>query len=607
VTKNGTMLGGRDSQFALKVVLPFDFSLNIGSTDAPGARYVFAGGTSVEDGGYIYVAPANTLVSDVVVDEFSSFTLDGNLEGNLLIEERNAERAVGETLLFGHVTGNVTNAGALGFFGRVDGNVANSGRMSVQGVANAGVLLNGNFTQSPSGTFVFQLAPNDARFSPAPLQITGQAELAGTLELGLYNDWSGNTYPIPATGSYQILHAGDGVFGTFAQWTSPSLFVEGTVRYGSNDVWFDLTRLSVLATMATSASSNPLTLASAANFDNVLARTDSFATVPPQTLSEAQRNLLVSVGSILRIADFGQAARSLDSLSGAAHADALHASLQAGVGDRAIEQRLATIQPGLAAGAWSQDRVDGNSAGYDQWLGPRLLAGTSVGQGNGSARQAFGQMSQRLSPHASAYLRWFGDQGWYAGGSVGFARQTLTLDRAIDLGAAGRWNANTEHHLDVAGVQAEMGRRIPLADGTLTPYVALAATALRSQRVNEQGGTGFELMLKSSHQAQLNGDIGLRFGREWHFDKLGWLRLDTDARWNRSLADAGDPVRAAYTGAPDLWFDLPNDIATSSGWLDLGLQGAFGHRWTWSFDASRQFAGIHQPTQAWRLGVQRAF
>jgi hypothetical protein len=130
---------------------------------------------------------------------------------------------------------------------------------------------------------------------------------------------------------------------------------------------------------------------------------------------------------------------------------------------------------------------------------------------------------------------------------------------------------------------------------------------LRSQRVNEQGGSGFELMLKSSHQAQLTGDIGLRFGREWHFDKLGWLRLDTDARWNRSLADAGDPVRAAYTGAPDLWFDLPNDIATSSGWLDLGLQGAFGHRWTWSFDASRQFAGIHQPTQAWRLGVQRAF
>jgi hypothetical protein len=56
-----------------------------------------------------------------------------------------------------------------------------------------------------------------------------------------------------------------------------------------------------------------------------------------------------------------------------------------------------------------------------------------------------------------------------------------------------------------------------------------------------------------------------------------------------------------------LWFDLPSDIATSSGWLDLGLQGTFGHRWTWSFDASRQFASIHQPTQAWRLGVQRTF
>jgi hypothetical protein len=601
------MLGGRDSQFALKVILAFDYGLDLGAMDAPGARYVFAGGTSVENGGYIHVAPANTLVSDVVVDGYSSFYLDGNLEGNLLVEERNPEQVAGETDLFGHVTGNVTNAGTLGFFGRVDGNVANSGRMSVQGVANADVVLNGNFSQSPSGTFVFQLAPDDPRFSPAPLQITGRADLAGTLELGLYDDWTDNVYPLPATGTYQIIHADDGVFGTFAQWTSPSLFVEGNARYGSNDVWFDLTRLSVLTTMAASASSNPLTLASAANFDNVLARADDFAKVPPEALGDAQRNLLASAGSILRIGDFGQAARSLESLSGAAHADALHASLQAGIADRAIEQRLAMMQPGLAAGAWSQDRADGSSAGYDRWLGPHLLAGTSAGQGTGSAREAFGQMSQQLSPHADAYLRWFGDQGWYAGGSAGFARQTLTLDRTIDLGAAGRWNANAQHHLDVVGAQAEMGRRIPFADGMLTPYATLAATTLRSQRVDEQGGTGFELTLKSSRQSQLNGDIGLRFEREWRFGKRGWLRLDTDARWERALADAGDPLRAAYTGMPDLWFDLPGDIASSSGWLDLGLQGAFGHRWTWSFDASRQFASINQPTQAWRMGLKRAF
>ena len=602
------MLGGRDSRFALVVDMPYDFGLDLGKADSPGDRYVFAGGTSVLGGGYIEVVPDNTLVSDVVVDQWSSFYLLGNLEGNLLVEERNPERVVGDTNLFGHVTGNVTNAGALGLLGRVDGNVANSGRMTVQGFATPDVLLNGNFTQSPSGTFVFQLAPGDARISPAPLQITGRADLAGTLELDLYEDWTGNAYPIPATGSYQILHAADGVFGTFAQWTSPGLFIEGAPRYGSNDVWFDLSRISVQATMAASGLGSPLVLSSAANLDRVFTRTDRYALMAPNLLDDAQRQLLASAASVLHIADVGQATRTLESLSGAAHADALQASLQHGVADRATGQRLASMQADLAAGAWLTDATDGNAAGFDQWLEPRLLVGASAGQATEIAGDGYGEQSRRSSPYASAYLRWFGDGGWYVGGSAGYAQQTLALDRTIDLGRAGRWSAQAQHRFNIAGLQGEAGRQLSLAGGTLTPYLALDANELRSERAVEQGSTGFELAMQPARQAQLSGDVGLRFGRDWRLGENGWLRMDTDARWQRPLADAGAPLRAAFTGAPDLLFDLPGHAATSSGWLDLGVQGGFWRRWTWSFDASRQFAGDNsQAGQAWRLGLQRMF
>jgi outer membrane autotransporter protein len=601
------MLGGRDSRFALVVEMPYDYGLNIGKADSPGSRYVFAGGTSVLGGGYIEVAPANTLVSNVVVDEWSSFYLHGNLEGNLLVEKRNPARATGDTYLFGHVTGNVTNAGALAFLGRVDGNVTNNGRMAVRGVATPDVLLNGNFTQSPSGTFVFQLAPGDARFSPAPLQITGRADLAGTLELGLYNDLYDNTYPIPATGSYQILHAADGVFGTFAQWTSPGLFIEGAPRYGSNDVWFDLSRLSVQATMAATGFGSPLVLSTAANLDRVFTCTDRYALMAPGLHDDAQRQLLASAASVLHIADVGQASRTLESLSGAAHADALQASLQHGVADRATGQRLASMQAGLTAGAWSNDATAGHAAGFDQWLEPRLLAGVSAGQATEIAGEGYGEKSRRSSPHASAYLRWFGDGGWYVGGSAGYAQQTLALGRTIDLGRAGRWRAHAEHRFDIAGLQGEVGRQLSLAGGTLTPYLALDATALRSERAVEQGSTGFELAMQPARQAQLSGEAGLRFGRDWGLGEDGWLRMDIGARWQRPLADAGAPLRAAFTGAPDLWFDVPGHAATSSGWLGLGLQGGFRRHWTWSFDASRQFTGDSQAGQAWRLGLQRVF
>ena len=467
---------------------------------------------------------------------------------------------------------------------------------------NNPVAVTGDYEQRESGTLVFELT--SPGWAAQPLGISGRAYLDGTLELAPLSDWTG-TYPLPTPGAQPILHADGGVFGKFARWTSPGLFIEGSIRYGSNDVWFDLTRASVAAAMASNGISSALTLASANNLDRLFVRTDGLALMAPGARTDAQHRMLASAGSVLRIADVAQATRTLNSLSGTTHVDAMQASLQQGISDAATGQRLASMQPGLAAGAWSTSTAAGNTSGFDQWLSSRLLLGVQAGQGSDQTRDTFGQAS-RLSPQAGAYLRWFGDDGWYAGGNLGYAQHTLALARTRDLGFGGRWNAHARHRFNVAGVQGEAGRRMPLAGGTLTPYVALEATALRSERSIEQGRTGFELAMQPAMQAQLGASLGLRFGRDWRIGDTGWLRLDADARVQRRSADAGDPLRAVFVGVPDLWFDVPSTTNATSGWLDLGLRGGFGPDWSWSFAHARPLAG-RRAGQTWSIGLHRGF
>lgn len=590
------MGGGRSSDHALHV--RGGAHLFLGSIPneqpflAPGT-YRFAGGTVVGDGeskNGLSVREANTLESNVQV----------NAESYLFLE--------------GTVRGQVTNAGAVYFGGGIlGGSLQNNGKV----VADAGDPANtgrsienrveGAFRQGSGGTLSISLPSNstypDYRYT---FNISGRADLDGTLELRAPSDgW--DSYPFPTTPTAaHVLHAGGGVFGTFLRWTAPFLFVEGSLRYGSHDVWFDLTRASFAPTMASNGVSSALTLASAGNLDRLFVRTDGLALMAPGTRSDAQDRMLASAGSVLRIHDIAQATRTLDSLSGAMHADAMQASLRQGIGDPAVGQRLAAMQPGFAAGAWSKTDANGGVSGFDQWLSPRLLVGVQAGQGSDAARDTFGQ-SSRLSPQAGAYLRWFGDDGWYAGGSAGYAQHTLALDRTLDLDRGGQWNAHARHRFNVAGVQGEAGRRFAFAGGALTPYVALDATALRSERSLEQGRTGFELAMQSTIQAQMRANLGIRFGRDWRIGDTGWLRLDADARVQRRLADAGDPLRAAFVGVPDLWFDVPSHSNRTSGWLDVGLRGGIGRDWTWSLDRSRPLAGGRNSADAWRIGLLRTF
>lgn len=481
--------------------------------------------------------------------------------------------------------------------GTVKGNVVNEQLMNVRcwsGIHSCSNIphqrIDGNYTQLPQGTLEMVLGRG--------LQITGLATLDGDLRLTRGDA----NYVLPnAPGNILVLHADGGVTGQFARWNTQSLFLEGALRYMSNDVFFDATRISLQAATAAQGMSGT-TLVSAGNVDRALAVADGFASAP----NAVQSRFLQSAGRLLWIGDAQQAARSLDSLAGSLHVEAMDALARDDGLARGIGARALALQPGGHAGAWSRLQGDGTIAGFDQWLSPRLLVGATASEASGLATDALGGQTQHDSPQAALYLRWFGDDGWYAGGSAGYARHALGLDRRIDLADGGNWNAHAQRRLGIASLDAEAGRRFAFAGMAIAPYAWMGADLLRSERARELGQTGFELALQANRQARLEAGLGLRVGRQWRFGDTGWVALDADARYRRRLAQAGDPLRAAFVGVPDAWFDLSAHEARVGTWLELGLHGGFGHGWGWSLGHAGSLTDANGQRH-WQFGLQRRF
>ena len=577
------------------------------------ATYTFTAGTVVE-GGVLYVRQFNTLISNVQVTNANVtpalLRIAGTVQGQ--IDNR------GTTEIWGTVQGDVANVGTTRLGGRVSGSLHNGGWLHVHSNIYDNTALpriDGNFMQTDTGRLEVTLLAG-GEFSD-PLMINGRADLAGELELNPYND-SWGPYPPPAAGAHHILHAEGGVFGQFAKWTSPILFIEGSVRYSSQDVWFDLTRASLQSVMAANATADPMTLASAGNIDASLARADGFALSPHA--SAAQRRFLASASSLLYARDVARAARSIDSLSGHAHVlaqDVVQEQVATTVAQ--LDARLDALpRGGRQSGPWAAPlahygrhggsySVDGQASGFDQWLSGHWLIGGSV-SGSQSQMQfdRMGGHGQGESPMAMAHAHYRGNE-WHATGVVGAGRTTLQLQRPIDLGAAGMHFAHSRRELDQAFLHGEVGRRIAVGNGRLTPFAGLDYSALHSGAFSEQGDTGFELVARPGGTSRWLGAVGARYAQDWQFGHRGWMRLNLDARYAQFLSGGGAGQQAAFAGVPDAAFELNSWSQADNGVaLNLGLVGGFDAHWRWSLDYARRFGNDTQPG-GWFAGLRREF
>ena len=348
-------------------------------------------------------------------------------------------------------------------------------------------------------------------------------------------------------------------------------------------------------------------------------RADGFALSSATSLGVAQRRFLASASSILYARDVARATRSLDSLSGHAHAlaqDALHEQTAATVAQ--LDARLDRLPRGsLQGGMWfaplahhgrlgGSYTVDGQTSGFDQWLGPHWLIGGSVGRAQ--SQMQFDRMGGYASGTTSlggVYAHYRNDRV-HATVLAGTARALLDTRRPIDLGDAGEHQVFARRALSQAFVHGEAGRRIPIGSGQWTPYVAVDYAALRSDGFVEQGDTGFELAAQPAHNGQLSMAVGGRYAHEWNVSG-GRLGLSVDARYQRLLATHGDALRAAFVGAPGASFGLEAwPPAPQVGTLGVGLTGALDTGWTWAMDYRGQFGNEGRATN-WSFTLRRPF
>ena len=83
------------------------------------------------------------------------------------------------------------------------------------------------------------------------------------------------------------------------------------------------------------------------------------------------------------------------------------------------------------------------------------------------------------------------------------------------------------------------------------------------------------------------------------------MQFDLSGRYRRQLAIDGDPLRAAFVGAPQSVFDIDDPSRPEGyGLLTLNLRGGSG-RATWFLDYDRRFGGSQ--ADAWWAGWRFAF
>lgn len=593
---NQDMTGGRSSDHALIKRGASQLTLASHSSNdnlPPTVDFRFGGGTTIEDGN-LRVWSNATLHSNVVV------------------------QAAGTLQSFGTITGSLDNHGYTLVWDKVVGDVVNDGVLepgsSIYGDA-VPARIEGNLRQTPNSTLIAVIGVDGAHgdLTGGFLSVTGRADIDGKLQLVHYSDDFG-PYPLPgAPLSLQVLHADGGVFGQFAQWTSPGLFITGAPRYLANDVYFDITTISAVQAMsaAPAVKVDPLTLGSAARFDAALGDAGKWATTRGDSLTATQRQLLASVGAIQRLRDYSQAVRTLDSISGSGYAAAADALLQqAAMTAPELMARIGNLRPGSAPGSWSTRSAmlvsgagvfSGQRAGFDQWLGDRLLLGSSFGWSDGSLRfDRSGGAARDQSPQWDVYVRRNGDGSTYVFGDVGYSRHQLDFNRRIDLGIR-RQAAGARQSFDLMRAYVEAGRDFRAGQIRLTPFAAASYAMLRGAGMTEQGSTGFELLAQPSLHQRFNGIAGLRLGTTWQASGGRWTTLNLATGYQR-LAYSRDDARAAFTGAPNVTFALDGmPPRRNTGWLQMNLATGGAH-WNWLLSYDRQASA-----EALSLGAELDF
>lgn len=430
----------------------------------------------------------------------------------------------------------VMAGGTLRGHGTINGNVTNSGTVHPGG--SIGMLtIHGNYVQNSAGTLNISVTPNDT--TPGTdydqLNVMGTAALNGNLKV-LQDSGSFGNYTVGA--KYQIVHASQGISGSFSQVSYNPLFssyITPQVTTGTNDVTLTLTATSPTPTPVPSDLSDYRLFSSGRGVSDSLFITNASGLMALNTLMDGAGKTGSSTVGFTNSRQ-GPWGKVFGGFGQANQADMKHYGAVAGYGV-AIHSNLAAqmVVGGAVVGASTktttdQQTVNGQSfGGFGYAIATEGNLRISATTGAGGLQQNSTRYLYPSTVQASGQTH-----GWYAGLGVQ-GQYLIPMDQAFlvpygrlnylhtqlnGFAEQGAGNLNIQYgdlstNLAAMSAGLRLGYGIDISGYKVIPWVSVGGTGYAGDRQVTQAQT---VGLLNSQQTAvvapggaLNADAGISF------------------------------------------------------------------------------------------------
>src|SRR5690606_24834715 len=407
-------------------------------------------------------------------------------------------------------------AGTLGGGGRVAGDVANSGVLALD--AGDGFTIEGDYSQGAGAVLAVTLGHGHLDVGGDASIDGGVVRVTGVRDGYVHRDRE------------QILAVEgelDGLFHPVVDFDDEVLFFQGSLAYDlANNVWLEIDRLDVHATVASLGRITAASLSSAERVENAFRRIDGQREVGEGPIADG---VIRAAGEFQRIGSANLARASLASLSGELHAMASSTTFDAVdmnrralssqfVGTAALDVRPQAWKQQLGGGGYggfsgSDQAIDGWMIGRDMRLG-NAIAGFAFGETRADSRRDGSRDRGRDRQAQSLLYAGLSNGSAYLLGQAGFGRFDRQLERHLFTGQRSM-GVFSSYAGDFMTASLESGYRFGSAGAGITPYVGAEYTRIESDGFNELGGDGLGLRADAWTSSRSQAIAGLRLERSW--------------------------------------------------------------------------------------------
>lgn len=570
----------------------------------------YTGGTTVSAGTLVASTTALPTGQGVVVSSGSTLefnqTADGSFTGNItgsgtlqktgagaltLANTTSTAANVQAGALFfnsGLGTTTVASGAKLGGNGTITGNLVNNGTVS-PGFSPGTITVNGNFTQSSTGTLVVELA---SASSFDKLIISGTASLAGTVQIDTLGGFN------PIGNSFTFLTAAGGVTGIFgtvngSAITSGSAAVATAVTYSSTAVTVSFSQLPFAGFAGTP---NQVAVANGAQGNTAL--TTALDTIPAA----------------------GQFPPSLNSMSPQGYQIWTDAAFSRST---ALSTRLAR-NDGVTVGhdnfyfdgSQRRSRARGDRdvrtshftstaelVGGDHAIDANLAVGAFLEHGKTYADLgSLGSSTTVKSDTIGGRAAW--NQGTsFAAASFGYSFDKYNSTRPVVIpGTVSVATSNTRGHQWFAGLTA--GQHFTTGTVTVSPFGSLLASRWEANGFTESGAGIFNTSVRKQSARSLQSQLGAEAELNWKLNSVV-LHPHVRAAWLHEFSNDARAINASFSGSN--FAVVTRKPQRDSALVSAGLDFVLGPSALLYTDVTAQSDGRVKMLSSWRVGVAVRF